>query len=56
MVKKVIKRKKDKLSKKEKAIMDKAKKEIANLNKKEEKFSWFKHKVWLDGFRGKSIK
>ena len=22
---------------------------------KKERFSWFKHKVWLDGFRGKII-
>ena len=51
MVKIVIKRKKEKLSKEEKEIMDKAKKEIANLNKNEEKFSWKKHKDWLDTFR-----
>ena len=34
MVKKIIKRKKDTLSKEEKAIMDKAKKEIANIIKR----------------------
>ena len=51
MVKKIIKRKKDTLSKEEKAIMDKAKKEIANINKKEEKFSWKKHNAWFDTFR-----
>jgi hypothetical protein len=43
------------MNNKEKAIFDKAKKEIANINKRKEKFSWKKHNAWLDTFRGKII-
>ena len=57
MVKKVIKRKKEKYAFKPMKMNEVRGSQTHNIDgtEKKEKFSWKKHKVWLDSFRGTTI-